>query len=160
MILDSNRYQEIMTEKGLTVEEVSKRTGLTLKSVKWIFTNGYSSIDAQERLASVLEVPVSEVVKEESMGFEENVIEFTKGAKTATLSLSQGRYISKIKKLAERYPNECEIVAENKIKDSSICAHVPVSWIKIIPPRKLTEVQKKELVARLVNPQATGTENE
>lgn len=146
MILYSNRYQEIMTEKGLTVEEVSKATGLTLKSINWILTNGYSSIDAQERLASVLEVPVSEIVKEESKNYTENVIEFLLNGKTATLSLSQGRYKTRIRELAQSHPEECEIIAENK--DGSMCAHVPVAWIRINPGYELTNEQKEQFAER------------
>lgn len=70
----------------------------------------------------------------------ENVVEFLKGADTATATLSQGRYISKIKKLAEKYPDECEVF-ENK--DGSILAHFPVKWIKISPPRQMSDEQKE-----------------
>lgn len=50
---------------------------------------------------------------------------------------------------AEKYPQECEILHRND--DGSIFAHVPLSWIKIGPPRKveLTDERKKELAARL-----------
>lgn len=143
MLLDSKKYQELMAEKGLIVEEISKRTGLTLKSVKWIFQTGRASVDALERLASVLEVPVNEIVKEEPLGFNENVIEFLKDGKTATLSLSQGRYKTRIRELSQRHPKECEIVAENK--DGSMCAHVPVAWIRINPTKELSEEERKRL---------------
>ena len=59
----------------------------------------------------------------------ENVIEFLRDQETATLTLSQGRFISKVRKLAEQYPEECKIIAENK--DGSILAHIPTKWIKI-----------------------------
>lgn len=69
---------------------------------------------------------------------QENVIEFLKDAKTATVTFSQGRYISKIKKLAEKYPDEVEIISVNK---NSIMAHIPVKAIKIsiIEARERTE---------------------
>jgi len=149
MLLDSKKYQELMTEKGLIVEEVSKRTGLTLKSVKWILQTGRASVDALERMASVLEVPVNEIVKEEPLGFNENVIEFLKDGKTATLSLSQGRYKTRIRELAQSHPEECEIVAENK--DGSMCAHVPVAWIRINPSMNLTDEQRNTLSERMKN---------
>ncbi len=78
----------------------------------------------------------------------ENVIEFLKGEKRATLSLSQARYISQVKKLAEKYPDECQIVANNK--DGSICAYVPVSWIVIRRPKELTEEQKRTAAENLL----------
>lgn len=81
----------------------------------------------------------------------ENVIEFLNGQKRATLTLSQGRYKTKIEKLAKERPNECDIVARNA--DGSICAHVPVSWVKISPPRKvdMSEERKEELRQRLAS---------
>ncbi len=72
----------------------------------------------------------------------ENVIEWIRDEKRATLSLSQRRTISRVKQLAEQYPEECQIVAENK--DGSVCAHVPVEWIRINPGMELTEEQRKK----------------
>lgn len=71
----------------------------------------------------------------------ENAIEWLKDEKRATLSLSQRRTITRVKQLAEQYPEECQIVAENK--DGSVCAHVPVSWVKISPPREVSETQRE-----------------
>lgn len=76
----------------------------------------------------------------------ENVIEFLRGDERATVSFSQGRYISKIKKLANEYPDKVEIVAENQ--DGSICAHIPVKWVRITPERNLTEEQREKLRER------------
>lgn len=64
----------------------------------------------------------------------ENVIEFMTNDTRATLSFSQGRYKSVIRKLAE---------------DGSICAHVPVSWLRISPPRQYTEEQRQQMGERL-----------
>lgn len=77
----------------------------------------------------------------------ENIIEWVRDEKRATLTFTQGRYLSKIKKLAKTYSEECQIVANNK--DGSIVAHVPVTWIKINPPRQLTEEQRKAAAKRL-----------
>lgn len=52
----------------------------------------------------------------------ENVIEFIGDEKRATVTFSQGRYKSRIRKLAEEHPEECQIMAENK--DGSLCAHI------------------------------------
>lgn len=72
----------------------------------------------------------------------ENVIEFLRDADRATVTFSQGRYKSRIRKLAEDHPEECKIMAENK--DGSLCAHIPVSWVKISPPRAISEDQRLE----------------
>jgi len=74
---------------------------------------------------------------------QENAIEWIKNSEVATVTFSQGRYISKIKKLAEKYPDKVQIKHENK--DGSIVAHIPVKAIKIniIEGRELTEEQKE-----------------
>lgn len=77
----------------------------------------------------------------------ENVIEFLENQENATVTFSQGRYKGKIRKLAEERPGECQIIAENK--DGSLCAHIPTAWIKIIPPRQLSEKQRQEIAERL-----------
>lgn len=65
----------------------------------------------------------------------------------ATLTFSQGRYKSVIRKLAEKHPDDCQIVADNE--DGSICAHVPVAWIRISPPKQYTEEQRQQMRERL-----------
>ena len=80
----------------------------------------------------------------------ENVIEFLRNSPTATVTFCQGKYITKIRKLAERFPDECEIVAENT--DGSIMAHIPTKWIKINnPQREMTEEEKRMAMERVRN---------
>lgn len=54
---------------------------------------------------------------------------------------------SGIRKLAEKHPEDCQIIADNE--DGSICAHVPVSWLRISPPRQYTEEQRQQMGERL-----------
>ena len=54
----------------------------------------------------------------------ENVIEWITNDKTITVSLTQKRYINRVKMLAEKHPEDVEIVAENA--DGSLCAHLPL----------------------------------
>lgn len=75
---------------------------------------------------------------------QENVISFLKGSDTATVTFSQGRYITKIKKLAEKYPDEVQICSENK--DGSIVAHIPVSYIKINNSKREISEEERELL--------------
>ena len=80
----------------------------------------------------------------------ENVIEFLRNQETATVTFCQGRFVTKIKKLAKQYPDECEIVAENK--DGSILAHIPVKWIKISRiVREMSDEQREAQSERLRN---------
>lgn len=84
----------------------------------------------------------------------ENNIEWYSGDKTVTLSFTQQRFVNKIKKYAKSN-SDVEIVAENA--DGSICAHIPVSWIKIYPPKKghvFTEEERKVAAERMRAAQA------
>lgn len=47
-------------------------------------------------------------------GCNENAIEFMTNGTKATLTFSQGRYKSVIRKLAEKHPDDCQIVADNE----------------------------------------------
>ena len=79
----------------------------------------------------------------------ENVIEFITNEGRATVTFSQCRYKSRIRELAKKFPEECEIVAENA--DGSMCAHIPVAWVRINPPAQLTEEQRAERAERARN---------
>lgn len=79
----------------------------------------------------------------------ENAIEWIRDSDIATVTFTQGRYISKIEKLAEQFPDEVQIVARNK---SSIVAHIPVSYVKINRRvLELTEERRTELSERARN---------
>ena len=80
----------------------------------------------------------------------ENAIEWINGQDRVTVTLSQGRYISKIKKLAEKFPDEVKIVKENT--NGTILAHIPLNYIKINrASRDLTEEEREELAERARN---------
>ena len=49
--------------------------------------------------------------------------------------------------MAEEYPKEVRIVAENS--DGSICAKFPIKWVKIAPPRQVSDEQKAAASERL-----------
>ena len=80
-------------------------------------------------------------------GCNENAIEFMTNGTKATLTFSQGRYKSVIRKLSEKHPDACQIIADNE--DGSICAHVPVAWIRISPPKQYTEEQRQQMGERM-----------
>lgn len=78
----------------------------------------------------------------------ENVIEWITGDETITLTISQRKYITKINRLAEKYPNKVIIVAENK--NGSLLVKMPIGALKLnIIERELSDEQKDELVERL-----------
>lgn len=147
MRLNRKKAMEIMDTKSITEEMICIRTGLCEKSVQWILNNGFASEEAMERIADAIGVEVGEILLPDISSNVENAIEFIKDSNRATVSFSQGRYITRIKKLAAERPEECEIVAENK--DGSICAHVPVAWVKIAPPKQYTDEYQQQLAERL-----------
>lgn len=79
--------------------------------------------------------------------YRENAIEFYENDKRATFSFTQGRFKTRIEKLAEQYPDECEICAKNP--DGSWYGHIPTKWIRINPPRELSEEQKQDMSERM-----------
>lgn len=163
MRFNTKKYQELMTEQELTPEIICRTTGLGERSFQWIMTNGFASEDAMERLAEVTGTPVGELLLPDISGTTENAIEFIKHSARATVTFSQGRYISRIKKLAEKYPEECEIVAINKStgEGESICAHIPTAWIRITPPavRELTDEQRKAIGEKLLLSRQNGVDD-
>lgn len=141
MKLNVKKVSQIMGEQRVSSEDVCFKTGLSAKSFEWILENGFCSIDAVERIADVLEVEANQIITDD-FGENENAIEFLKDSDRATATLCQGRFIIRVRKLAESHPGECQIVAENK--SGSIVAHIPTSWIKINPPRELSEEERQK----------------
>lgn len=156
MRLNGKRILEVMGTKSLTEETVCSRTGLYQKSFQWIAKGGDASEDAAERISDAIGVTVGEILLPEITGNVENVIEFTKDGERASVTFCQGRYKSRIKKLAADRPEECQIVAENM--DGSLCAHIPVVWIRISPPAARTETQREASRRNILKAQSAGHE--
>ena len=81
----------------------------------------------------------------------ENVLEFISGTHTATVTFTNKKHINRIKKLYEERKDDFKDFVENK--DGSICAKIPLKWIKINPGSKtgrvMTEEQKEAARIRL-----------
>lgn len=72
----------------------------------------------------------------------ENVIEWVTGDNTITLTISQRKFVTKIKRLAEKHPDKVQILAENK--NGSLLAKLPIGALKLnIVEREMTEEQKE-----------------
>ena len=71
--------------------------------------------------------------------------------KTLFVSSDHQKWINKIRKLAEQYPDDVTIKNRPEENDGCICATMPSEWLRISPPRKveMTEEQKAELAERL-----------
>ena len=71
--------------------------------------------------------------------------------KTLFVSSDHQKWINKIRKLADQYPDDVTIKNRPEENDGCICATMPSDWLRISPPRKveMTEEQKTELAERL-----------
>lgn len=72
----------------------------------------------------------------------EFVIEWIKGTEYAGITVPSGTALkSKLLKLADKNPKDVKIIAENR--DGSLYAHIPINYIKISPPRQVSDEQKE-----------------
>ena len=72
----------------------------------------------------------------------EFAIEWTKDRNYAGVTVPSGSALkSKLMRYAQERPDEVKLMAENK--DGSAFFHIPISYIKCSPPRKVSEEQKK-----------------
>ena len=69
----------------------------------------------------------------------------------AVISSSEAKWINKINKLREKYPDEVNVIYEPENNCGTIYAHVPKSWVKVSPPRQVnyTDEQRAALAERL-----------
>ena len=83
----------------------------------------------------------------------ENMIEFISGTRTATVTFTNKKHINRIKKLYEERKDEFKYLVENP--DGSVCAKLPLKWIKISPSKRnsriYTEEEKQKIAERLRN---------
>lgn len=143
MRINVNNYSNFLTKSGLENEDVCKLTGLSEKTLSWILKNRYLEVTTLELIADAIGCEPGEIAAPEISSNTENVIEWVRDSEQATVTLSQRRTITRVKELAERRPEDVQIVVENK--DGSIVAHIPTEWIKINPPKQYTEEQKRKL---------------
>ncbi len=143
MKLKAEKFKTLMQDKGLSVDDLKTITGYSDHVVSWLLDGNPCTYWAIENLSLVIGISPSEITEIERNASGENVIEFIRDGKTATLTLCQGRYISRIRSLAKERPEQCGILAENA-DGSTIVAHCPSDWIKINPDRILTEEQKEQ----------------
>lgn len=69
-------------------------------------------------------------------------IEWLKGDEYAGVTVPSGTALkSKLMRYAQERPDEVKLMAENK--DGSAFFHIPISYVKVSPPRKVSEEQKK-----------------
>ena len=81
----------------------------------------------------------------------ENMVEFISGTRTATVTFTNQKHINRMKKLYEERKDDFKYFVENP--DGSVCAKIPLKWIKINAGSKtgrvMTEEQKEAARIRL-----------
>lgn len=69
-------------------------------------------------------------------------IEWIKGRDYAGVTVPSGTALkSKLMRYSQEKPDDVKLMAENK--DGSAFFHIPVSYIKVSPPRKVSEEQRE-----------------
>jgi len=61
-------------------------------------------------------------------------------------SSDERKFINKVRKLKEKYPEQVRIIKEPEDNDGCIYCELPVEWFKIAPKRVLTEEHKQKLI--------------
>ena len=79
----------------------------------------------------------------------ETCCEYTE--KTLFVSSDHQKWINRIRKLSEQYPDDVTIKNRPEDNDGCICATMPSEWLRISPPRKveMSEERKAELSEHL-----------
>lgn len=69
----------------------------------------------------------------------------------AFMSSNERRWINKIRKLADKHPDEIKILREPENNDGFIYASFPPRWVKIRPPKavNMTAEQRQERSERM-----------
>ena len=81
----------------------------------------------------------------------ETCFETTNEDKTATICSAERKWINKVVKLHEKYPDQVNIMCDPEKNHGVLVAQVPKSWMKLSPPRQVnyTEEQKVAMAERL-----------
>ena len=147
MRVDTKKIIQLMNEHdAMTPNEFSIKSCIPREQLDFIMDCGFASEESIYRIANALDTDIKSIAIVETASCE-NGIEFIKDDPRATVLFSQRRYINRVKQLAKKFPDDCEILAENR--DGSICAHVPTAWVKINPPKQISEETKEKLSAAL-----------
>ena len=79
----------------------------------------------------------------------ETVVGYIDSDKHASLCSGERKWINRILKLKEEHPEEIDIKEYPESNQGIILAHFPKKWLKINPPRQMSEEQKAAAAERL-----------
>ncbi|MGM9945965.1 MAG: hypothetical protein ACI33M_13530 [Lysinibacillus sp.] len=88
--------------------------------------------------------------------FKETAVGYLDVDDRATFSSSERKWINKIIKLRESYPDDVQIEYMPEDNHGMLLAHIPKSWLKIKAPttRNLTDEQREAATLRLADARA------
>lgn len=83
--------------------------------------------------------------------FKETAFDYVDVDDKATFCSSERRWINKMIKLSEKFPDEVKIDCMPEDNGGVILVHLPKNWLKISPPAKmnLSDEQRKERAERI-----------
>ena len=79
----------------------------------------------------------------------ENAIEFLNGQNTAAVTLHDRRLRNRILRLAEQHPDEVAVICLPEENNGFLFAHIPAKWLRIQPPKQMSEEQRERAKERL-----------
>ena len=73
-------------------------------------------------------------------------------------SSDERRFITRVRRLQEKYPERVRIIKEPEDNDGCIYAELPKEWFRIQPPikRNLSDEQRQEIADRLKRTRENG----
>ena len=88
--------------------------------------------------------------------FRETCVDYLNVDDSASFCSSETKWINKILKLKESYPDDVQIQMMPEDNDGMMLAQIPKSWFKISPPKKreMTDEQRAAVAERLANARA------
>ena len=81
------------------------------------------------------------------MDFKETAFEYISCQDYANFCTSEPKWIRKIAELAKSHPEEVQITIPPEKNSGMLCAHLPKSWFKISPPKKMTLTDEQRAAA-------------
>ncbi len=73
----------------------------------------------------------------------ENALEWLVGDENVTVTLYRGRLQNRILRLAEEHPDEVAVICRPDENNGFLFAHIPLKWLRIQPPRAMSEELKE-----------------
>lgn len=67
----------------------------------------------------------------------------------AFFSSDERRFVTKVRKLKEKYPEQVRIIKQPEDNDGCIYCQIPVEWVKISPKRAVSAEQKEKSRVRM-----------